>query len=1319
MMPKRHKHCETFAPLRGGLSHAHPKAKIAGTMRPMRSFFGRLGVALALFVLGCSIEHPTERDAGACGISGTPCCRLDAGIRLDASGLMSNGCGNGLSCVSGTCQACPSGQQLCNGACVAVTDRNNCGACGNACMSGFDCLTSAGDAGAPSCERVCPPGQNRCGGGAQGICTDLAMDTVNCGTCGTSCAARMLPNVATPACNAGMCAVGVCAANFANCDMAAANGCEVNTQTSTDHCGGCGRQCATPPNAVPVCRAGACDFTCMAGFSDCDRNPANGCETNLNTDARNCMMCGRACPTQPGQTATCSGGTCGFTMTLMCPAGTGNCDMNAANGCETNTVNGVANMSQIDHCGACGNTCNFPFAASRCLGGTCAIGMCTAGRSNCDGDEQNGCEVILATSTSNCGACGAFCPRANNNPTCVAGVCQLGACLANFANCDGNVANGCEVDVRTSAQHCGRCGNACGAGQQCLINQTTMMPTCTLVCPTGQTVCGGRCVDVNTDNGNCGACGTACGPGQVCSDRTCRTNCGPGQTNCSGTCRDLTNDRANCNACGRVCGAGESCVNSVCTLVCPTGQTACSGTCRDLTNDAANCNACGTTCSGRFANSAPSCVASACALGTCNAGFANCDNNNGNGCEANTNTNTTHCGACGNTCSFPNAGATCSNGRCALGACNSGFGNCDGIAENGCETNLNTAVNNCRTCGNVCSTTTPGLVPVCTSGTCGTALGTCPTGRADCNGNAGDGCEVETSTSLANCGGCGQACARTNASVSCTGGVCLLGTCTTGFGNCDGDAVNGCETNTTTSTTHCGGCGRPCFFANAAATCASGTCALGACTTGFANCDSNGSNGCEAALQSDRNNCGACGRQCASGEVCSAGVCTVQCQSGQSNCSGSCVNTATDRANCGTCGTACAAGRICQGGTCILSCPSGQTACGSSCVNTQTDSANCNACGNLCTGGRVCSSGMCTCPSGQTLCGGTCFDLQTSGTHCGMCNRACTSGQVCSAGSCVSTCQTGTVNCSGSCVNTLTSTAHCGPVQPSTCGMACTLANAVNTCSGGTCGFSSCNTGFANCNNTSSDGCEVNITSSATNCNGCNNNCNTLTGVASASCVSSACANLVCITGRADCNSNTGDGCETTLSNDRTNCGACNNDCNDLPQVATSTCSSSACNVSTCDTNFGNCDNVSSNGCEADLRISAANCGACGAACPSGTNNTLNNDCLSGQCNCVAGFGDCDSNRTNGCETNRQASNQHCGNCGVPCTGAGNTCAGGTCQSACGEDTEPCCAGDACGSNLACVMGTCTAACGASMQPCCTGNSCNGGLTCTAGTCTP
>jgi hypothetical protein len=246
------------------------------------------------------------------------------------------------------------------------------------------------------------------------------------------------------------------------------------------------------------------------------------------------------------------------------------------------------------------------------------------------------------------------------------------------------------------------------------------------------------------------------------------------------------------------------------------------------------------------------------------------------------------------------------------------------------------------------------------------------------------------------------------------------------------------------------------------------------------------------------------------------------------------VNTATDRANCGTCGTACAAGRICQGGACILSCPSGQTACGSLCVNTETDGANCGACGNrLHRRARLLQRHVHLPQRADALRRGV-LRPADSVAHCGQCNRACTAGQVCSNSACVTTCAGGLSNCSGACVDIFSSTAHCGG-----CGSACALANATQTCSGGTCGIGACSPGFANCNGMTADGCEVNITTSVTNCNGCNNSCATLPGVNSASCVAGACANLVCFAGRANCNGNSGDGCEVTLASDAQNCGAC------------------------------------------------------------------------------------------------------------------------------------------------------------------------------------
>jgi hypothetical protein len=201
-------------------------------------------------------------------------------------------------------------------------------------------------------------------------------------------------------------------------------------------------------------------------------------------------------------------------------------------------------------------------------------------------------------------------------------------------------------------------------------------------------------------------------------------------------------------------------------------------------------------------------------------GFANCDSNASNGCEANIQTDTGNCGSCGNRCNFPNAASTCVGGTCALGACLPGFGNCDGVAANGCETPLSSDIGNCGTCSNRCNV--PNGSARCLSGTCGVAA--CTTGFGNCDGVAANGCEVNTLTDAQNCGACGLRCTAGfgTGSNSCSAGACVPA-CNTGYANCDGNTRNGCETSLTTNTA-CGACGRFCSL----------TCGAGGVCTGIA-----------------------------------------------------------------------------------------------------------------------------------------------------------------------------------------------------------------------------------------------------------------------------------------------------------------------------------------------------------------------------------------------------------------------------------------------------------------------------------------------------
>ena len=69
----------------------------------------------------------------------------------------------------------------------------------------------------------------------------------------------------------------------------------------------------------------------MPGRGDCDRDPANGCETDVTTDVDNCHVCGKSCRA-PQTTAGCFDGECRI---IACEPGYGDCDHHAENGCET------------------------------------------------------------------------------------------------------------------------------------------------------------------------------------------------------------------------------------------------------------------------------------------------------------------------------------------------------------------------------------------------------------------------------------------------------------------------------------------------------------------------------------------------------------------------------------------------------------------------------------------------------------------------------------------------------------------------------------------------------------------------------------------------------------------------------------------------------------------------------------------------------------------------------------------------------------------------------------------------------------------------
>jgi hypothetical protein len=311
-------------------------------------------------------------------------------------------------------------------------------------------------------------------------------------------------------------------------------------------------------------------------------------------------------------------------------------------------------------------------------------------------------------------------------------------------------------------------------------------------------------------------------------------------------------DVPECNCGGAECAAGEKCCADVCI---PTDS------------DLANCGDCDVACDPTVSN--------ACSGGQCRCGIGS---------------------PCG-------AASHCEGGACL---CDPGLGDCTGGTTDGCETDVLGDEANCGTCGTVCP---PGVD--CAGGSCGctddaecgvngdcvTGVCGCRSGFGDCVGGVADGCETDTETDEANCGGCGTTC---GAGEICSFGSCGCGAagpcgprsscigvicaCDAGWGDCAGGRADGCETDVTSDDANCGGCGDAC---DAGETCIASACdcgGAGVCPTNFvceaaachcdqdADCDGPGG-GTFTCRANGLCRCG--GVNCLAGEWCDAGACAA------------------------------------------------------------------------------------------------------------------------------------------------------------------------------------------------------------------------------------------------------------------------------------------------------------------------------------------------------------------------------------------------------------------------------------------------------------
>lgn len=94
----------------------------------------------------------------------------------------------------------------------------------------------------------------------------------------------------------------------------------------------------------------------------------------------------------------------------------------------------------------------------------------------------------------------------------------------------------------------------------------------------------------------------------------------------------------------------------------------------------------------------------------------------------------------------------------------------------------------------------------------------------NCSGPVDEGFDLLNDPN--NCGTCGHACSFPHATSLCVNRVCEMGICDGGWGDCDGNPVNGCETDLSISFSDCGTCGHSCDDGMA---CTDDVCQAGVC----------------------------------------------------------------------------------------------------------------------------------------------------------------------------------------------------------------------------------------------------------------------------------------------------------------------------------------------------------------------------------------------------------------------------------------------------------------------------------------------------------
>jgi hypothetical protein len=339
----------------------------------------------------------------------------------------------------------------------------------------------------------CAGGGSLCGG----VCTNLSIDSYNCGTCGTTCGAGETCVSGSCVCSSGNACGGTC----------------VDTTTDQNHCGACGNLC-------PVVTCGSCGNK-LAGWWRMDEGSG---ATSADASGANHPL---ALASNPTWTTGQSGNGLAFnganyaTATLGTTFGGNNAISASAWVYATSTSNGpIFGVAQT----LPGGGWNMPFLS---INGSTVYGWLWQVNGNTPlsatvslntwhmltityDPSGGGIERFYVDGVLSSSGTGMFSPSGS----AVHYTTYIGGAKPSGVN---SYLNGTIDEVRAY-------NRLLTAGEVALLYNARLVcaaSTCS-ACPPGMQMCGGVCTNTLYDNNHCNACGMVCGGGTTCVGGSCQ-----------------------------------------------------------------------------------------------------------------------------------------------------------------------------------------------------------------------------------------------------------------------------------------------------------------------------------------------------------------------------------------------------------------------------------------------------------------------------------------------------------------------------------------------------------------------------------------------------------------------------------------------------------------------------------------------------------------------------------------------------------------------------------------------------------------------------